>query len=123
MRIKKLFGYKNEFQQAILNIINNCVDAFNSQEDIKRKIILIEYKDNILSIKDSANGIREEIINRIFEPYFTTKHQSQGTGIGLYMTQEILSKHMNFSLDVTNTTFEYKGEELHGACFKIIFKN
>lgn len=120
---KKLFGYKNEFQQAILNIINNCVDAFNSQEDIKRKIILIEYKDNILSIKDSANGIREEIINRIFEPYFTTKHQSQGTGIGLYMTQEILSKHMNFSLDVTNTTFEYKGEELHGACFKIIFKN
>ncbi|WP_320033348.1 ATP-binding protein [Halarcobacter sp.] len=115
----ELFGYKNEFQQAILNIINNSIDALNSKDDIKIKIIKIDYANKILSITDSARGIKKEILTRIFEPYFTTKHQSQGTGIGLYMTREILTKHMGFNIDVENIDFEYNNEILHGASFKI----
>ncbi|WP_321468414.1 ATP-binding protein [Halarcobacter sp.] len=115
----ELFGYKNEFQQALLNIINNSIDALNSNDEIKIKVIKIEYSNRILSITDSAKGIEEKILNRIFEPYFTTKHQSQGTGIGLYMTREILTKHMGFNVDVENIDFEYNNEILHGASFKI----
>ncbi|QDF28373.1 ATP-binding protein [Halarcobacter anaerophilus] len=119
----ELYGYKNEFQQAILNIINNSVDALNSKKDIEKKVIVIECSNKTLTIKDSAKGIKEEIINRIFEPYFTTKHQSQGTGIGLYMTREILTKHMNFAIEVNNESFELEGEKLYGACFKITLKS
>ena len=75
----KLYSFKNEFQQAILNIINNSIDAFiknNSEE----KIIFLTFTKNTLIIKDTASGVKEEIIEKIFEPYFTTKHQSQGTG-------------------------------------------
>ncbi|RXJ65351.1 hypothetical protein CRV08_15470 [Halarcobacter ebronensis] len=117
----KIFGFKNEFQQAILNILNNSSDAFDSQDSNKRRVVLIEYIDNILYIKDSAGGIPEDIICRIFEPYFTTKHQSQGTGIGLYMTREILTKHMNYILEVNNCSFSLENEKFYGACFKINF--
>lgn len=116
-----ILGYKNEFQQAILNILQNAIDALVKNRTDNRTIF-IEYKDNVLSIKDNAGGIDEKIIEKIFEPYFTTKHQSQGTGIGLYMTQEILQKHMNAEVKVKNITFEYKGESYEGSNFIITFK-
>lgn len=119
----EIFGFKNEFQQAILNILNNSIDAFNLGNNIHRKLILISYNNKILSIKDSAGGIKEEILDKIFEPYFTTKHQTQGTGIGLYMTQEILTKHMNCNLDVKNSTFDYENNTYKGVNFIIEFKD
>jgi len=119
----KIYGYKNEFQQAILNILTNSIDAFKAKEEIKDKVILIKYQDKILTIQDSAKGIDENIINRVFEPYFTTKHQSQGTGIGLYMTREILTKHMNFAIEVNNKYFQLDSKKLYGACFKIYLKS
>ena len=74
-------------------------------------------------IKDNAGGIPEKIISRIFEPYFTTKHQSQGTGIGLYMSEEIIVKNMNGQVSVSNTQYSYNNENYKGAVFTIKLPN
>jgi len=104
-------GYKTEFSQVILNILNNAIDALNERE-IKDKKIWIRIKDNYIEIEDNAGGIKDDIKDKIFEPYFTTKFQSQGTGIGLYMSKIIITKHFNSKLEVENSKF--------GAVFKII---
>ena len=116
-----LYGYKNEFQQALLNILNNAIDTLISNNDKKNRFIFIQSSSSHLTIKDNGGGIDEEIIDKIFEPYFTTKHQSQGTGIGLYMTQEILTKHMEFKIIVQNSTFEHQNKEHYGLEFIIKF--
>ncbi len=69
----------------------------------------------IIRINDNAGGIDESIIDRIFEPYFTTKHKSQGTGIGLYMSQEIVSKHMYGEITIKNRYFNYNNKSYTGA--------
>ena len=119
----ELFSLKNEFMQALLNIIKNGIDAMeNVLEDDDKYIFIKAYKDNndaIITIKDTANGIPKNIIDRIFEPYFTTKHQSQGTGIGLFMTNEIITKHMKGSIFVENVDTKIDGKILHGASFTI----
>ncbi|UTJ06453.1 sensor histidine kinase [Arcobacter roscoffensis] len=111
---------KNELIQVIINIVNNAIDAFKKQNN---KLILINItKDEELiniSIKDNAGGIPNEIIDRVFEPYFTTKHQAQGTGIGLFMSEEIITKHFYGDIKVHNCNFEYKNEVYFGACFEI----
>ena len=90
----------------------------------QRKLIFIEIyeEDNnaVFFIKDSGGGIPSNVINNIFKPYFSTKDTNQGTGIGLYMSIEMVEKHMNGKLLVDNETFIYDGIEYKGACFKII---
>ena len=118
----KVFGYENELIQVLLNIINNCKDEFK-RSNLEERIIIIELikknkKANIL-IKDNAGGIDESIINRVFEPYFTTKDKSQGTGIGLYMSREIIVKHLEGSISVKNKEFTFNKKEYKGARFKI----
>jgi signal transduction histidine kinase len=118
-----IIGLRNEFIQVVLNIINNAIDALENIENIDKLIFINFYKENnnlILSIKDNAGGIKEEIINRIFEPYFTTKHKSQGTGIGLYMSLEIIKKHMHGEILVSNKEYTYNNSKCSGAEFKII---
>ena len=110
--------YENEFKQAILHILNNSVNAFN-KKGIKDRLILITFESNNLIIKDSAEGIDESIINNVFEPYFTTAHQSLGTGMGLYIVREILLKHMNFMVKIKNCKFEYEQKEYKGLSFII----
>jgi len=107
----KINGYKTEFSQVILNILNNAIDALNEREILNKEIIIRVYK-NIIEIEDNAGGIDETIKDKIFEPYFTTKFQSQGTGIGLYMSKIIITKHFNAKLIVENSN--------NGAVFKII---
>ena len=112
----------NEFIQVLINILNNSLDAFEEQNLEKKFIFLDLYKENnslVLIIKDNAGGIKEELLGRIFEPYFTTKHKSQGTGIGLYMSTEIIKKHMNGNLTVCNKNYTYKNIEYSGAEFII----
>ncbi|QKJ22982.1 PAS sensor-containing two-component system histidine kinase [Poseidonibacter lekithochrous] len=121
-----VYNYKNEFMQVLLNIINNAKDAilskFESGDD--KKIICISiYSSNdqiVIDIQDNAGGVPEDIKDKIFEPYFTTKHQSQGTGIGLFMTQEIVTKHMEGELEVMNKSFEVEDISYYGALFRII---
>ncbi len=93
-------GLYNEFIQVIINILNNAKDAFE-HSTLKNRVVILSsiLEDNhyILLIKDNAGGISEEIIDRIFEPYFTTKHQSLGTGIGLYMTKRYNRKSFRWN--------------------------
>ena len=118
----KVEGYERELIQVLLNIINNSLDAFC--EDSTYKYVFINvYRENgnvIIKIKDNAGGIKGDLIKRIFEPYFTTKHKSQGTGLGLYISQEIISRHMNGIIEVQNNKFTYKNKQYTGALFKII---
>lgn len=83
--------------------------------------ISTKIEDNFafIDIKDNAGGISSEIMDKIFEPYFTTKHQSLGTGIGLFMCQEIVNKHMNGSIEAKNVTYTYEDKEYKGALFRI----
>ena len=116
--------YENEVVQVYINIINNAIDAF---EDFKNldydKYIFIETKkidNNVeIEIKDNAGGIEEEIISKIFEPYFTTKNEKQGTGLGLFMCNEIITKHLKGDIQALSSTFKYEGKECKGTTFKI----
>ena len=100
-----LDGYSNEVTQALVNIINNAKDI-SGQRDIINPTIYIKTftKDNknIITIQDNAGGIEITPIEKIFEPYFSTKHPSVGTGIGLYMTKTIIEKNNNGKIDVKN---------------------
>jgi len=115
-------GYERELLQVFLNIFNNAKDALLLTNN-ERFIFIEGYKEKnnlIIKIKDSAGGIQKDIIKRIFEPYFTTKHQSQGTGIGLYMSQEIITRHMNGKISVENVHYKYQHKSYVGACFTIL---
>ena len=130
IELKKLFledsfiykGFKNEFIQVLINIFNNSIDALLLNTN-KYKYIEIEeilHKDKyILKIKDNAGGIDNSIIHKVFEPYFTTKHKSQGTGIGLYMSLQIINDHMNGKLSVENSEINVNKEFYKGCCFSI----
>ncbi|MEA3289527.1 MAG: PAS domain-containing sensor histidine kinase, partial [Campylobacterota bacterium] len=102
----ELYGFKNEFEHILLNIINNAKDAFDSlseSEDKKIKVYLEESDNfNIVKIIDNAGGIPQNILNKIFNPYFTTKEEGKGTGIGLYMTKTIIEKHFKGTIEVDN---------------------
>ena len=101
----EIYDYENEFSQVLLNIITNARDALVSNK-IEKPIIKVnvsKIENNVIvKIKDNANEINEEIIDRIFEPYFTTKGKGNGTGIGLYMSKLIIEKNMNGKLTVKN---------------------
>ena len=117
-------GFENEFIQGFINIINNARDALmiHISDGLDRFIFISLYKENgqaVIDIKDNAGGIPKDIIQKVFDPYFTTKHQSQGTGIGLYMTNEIILKHFSGKLDVVNETYEYNNNNYVGALFRI----
>jgi PAS domain S-box-containing protein len=113
---------KNEFVQCLMNILSNAKDELEKIENHHLRLILITItndKNNCyIDIVDNAGGIKEEILDKIFEPYFTTKNE-KGTGIGLYMTKLMIEKHMNGSIEVKNHLFEYKGVQYKGAMFKI----
>ena len=115
-------GLPNELSQVFLNVLNNAKDIL-AEKVPENRILLVEFsqnKDNcIVEITDNAGGISDNIKDKIFDPYFTTKHQSQGTGIGLYMSKEIIEKHMQGALTFYNKEFEYDNKKEYGACFKI----
>ncbi len=114
-------SYENELIQVIINILNNSKDALEKIEDPKYIFIDI-YKEKdqlVIEIKDNANGISNDIINKVFEPYFTTKHKSQGTGIGLFMSEELVVKHMKGRICAKNVSYEYNGKEYRGAQFTV----
>lgn len=123
-----IHNYKNELMQVVLNIINNAKDAIllaiNDCEKIKLiKVSIFKEREYLkIQIHDNAGGIPKDIKDKIFEPYFTTKHQSQGTGIGLFMTQEIITKHMQGDIKVENKNFTHGNTSYHGALFTISIK-
>jgi signal transduction histidine kinase len=123
----KIYGLKNELTQAFLNILNNAKDQLsNLNNTIPRQIIINAKEKNntiYITITDNAGGIDEQILPKIFEPYFTTKHQNQGTGIGLYMTTQIINKHYNGKIYAKNTYMKIDGKKYKGAQFTIELPN
>ena len=120
-------NYENELQQSIINIFSNAKDILKeriSNSDDRIVFIKTYQEDNeaVISIKDTAGGIDENIIEKIFEPYFTTKHQAQGTGLGLYMTHQIICDSMKGAINVENETFDYNKHTYTGANFTIRLK-
>jgi len=110
----KVVGIKNELEHVILNILTNARDALDEKNPPNKQITLsVEQKEKMVTITigDSAGGIPKEIINRIFDPYFTTKEKSKGVGIGLYMSKTIINRNFKGELKVFN------GND--GAIFKI----
>ncbi len=118
----KTDGFESELVQVFMNIISNTIDATMINDIEQRYIFINVEKENnniLIKIKDSAGGIPPKIIDKIFDPYFTTKHQTSGTGIGLYMSEEIILKHFNGQITAINIEYEYEGQTLKGVEFII----
>ena len=120
----QISNYENELIQALINILNNARDEFEFKgSTLEKKLIFIDiYKESnylFIKIKDNAGGILDENIEKIFKPYFTTKKKSEGTGIGLYMTQEIIVGHLNGQIFVQNENYIYEDIICKGAVFII----
>ena len=109
-----IYGLRSELQQVILNIITNATYALKDSQ-IDNPKIDIHLADSTITITNNGSAIDEKILDRIFEPYFTTKEQGEGTGIGLYMSKVIIEENMGGSLSVSNVD---KG----GVSFIINFK-
>lgn len=119
----EVFGIENEMMQVFVNILNNSKEAFESLK-VEQKLIFLDIyqkKDKIyIEIKDNAQGIKENLLTRVFEPYFTTKFKSQGIGVGLYMCYEIITKHFNGSIQVENSQYQYENKDYMGAKFTLV---
>ena len=100
-----VYGYPNEYSQVLLNIFLNAKDAFAAHH-VPDAMITIEIgtegERSVVEIGDNAGGIAPEILEKIFDPYFTTKGPDRGTGLGLYMSKVIIEKNMGGSLTVRN---------------------
>ena len=106
--------YRNEFIQVLLNLLKNARDALNAQNIENKKIIIRIFQEEgsvVLKVCDNAGGIKEGIVEKIFDPYFSTKEASSGTGLGLYMSKMIIESHLGARLEVQNAK--------EGACFSI----
>ena len=113
-----LSTYPNEIKQVILNLIKNAEDIL-LEKGIENPYIKIKTYDDennsYLSVEDNGGGIPEDIIDKIFDPYFSTKTKKDGTGLGLYMSKTIIEEHCRGKLMVSN------GDD--GAKFTIILQN
>jgi len=99
-------GFALEFSQVILNILNNAKDVL-VERGIAEPVVFVECRcedgRNVIKVRDNAGGIPQAILDKIFDPYFTTKFKSQGTGLGLYMSKMIIENIMRGKLFVYNT--------------------
>jgi len=113
---------KNELNQCLINLFNNSKDIMIDR-DIEDKVIQINIKENNENLEiffyDNGGGVEENIIDKIFEPYFTTKHQSIGTGLGLNMTYRLIVERMNGTILVSNEKFNIEENNYYGALFII----
>ncbi len=112
-------GYENELKQCFINIFNNAKDVLKALGD-ERKLFFItikeEDKDSIkISFKDNGKGLSKKNLEKVFEPYFTTKHQSQGTGLGLHMTYNMITTGMQGNISIQNVKYTYEQKSYKGA--------
>ena len=110
-----------------MNLFSNAKDALKELKNQKDKYIEIvidiksDKKNGIVKVIDNGGGISQEVLDRMFEPYFTTKHQSSGTGIGLYMSKEIIEKQMNGSIWAENISCKFNNKIYKNcACINIL---
>ncbi len=97
--------YAHQLKQILIVLLNNAQDALLDRNTFNAKIEIQTFQDNgkyIIKILDNAGGITKSVKEKIFEPYYTTKHSSKGTGIGLYMAKKIIEERHNGTLNVKN---------------------
>lgn len=102
--IKNILIYANELVQVLINLMKNANEAFGKNNDPKNYILIRIYRQEnnaFIEIEDNAGGIKAEILEKIFDPYFTTKEEFNGTGLGLYMSRAIIENHFGGTLSVT----------------------
>ena len=109
-------GFSNDLGQVVINIVNNAKDTLIEKNKGEEKMIHIMLKKEstnvVISIEDNGGGIVDDVITKIFDPYFSTKEKKNGTGLGLYMSKNIIESHNHGSLSVENSN--------KGAMFKIV---
>ena len=113
-----LYLFSEDLEHILINLFSNARDAFEGKNITNKKIIVDAFQDEnncIIEVSDNAGGIEEKIISRLFEPYFTTKEQGKGTGLGLYMSKKLLETNLNGSIECKNNS--------NGASFVIMLKN
>ena len=113
----KIHGFPNEFSQVLLNMIVNAKDVLLESRSPEKEIFLRARRDGeraIITVEDTGGGIDPAIAEKVFDPYFTTKEEGKGTGIGLYMSKMIVENSMKGSVSVSN------GKK--GAIFTISFR-
>ncbi|HTP64085.1 MAG TPA: PAS domain-containing sensor histidine kinase [Geobacteraceae bacterium] len=99
-------GFPNEFSQALLNILVNARDVFEERGVAGPRVVIgvgEETGMGVVTIADNAGGIEKEVLDKVFEPYFTTKSPDKGTGVGLFMAKSIIERNMGGRLTVRNT--------------------
>ena len=109
-------SYPNEIKQVLLNLVKNAEDILKEKAIKKPKITIKTYEKDgvpVLEVLDNAGGVPVDIIDKIFDPYFSTKTKKDGTGLGLYMSKIIIEEHCNSKIEVVN--------EKDGALFRVIF--
>ncbi|WP_432666136.1 ABC transporter substrate-binding protein [Wukongibacter baidiensis] len=109
------YGYANQYSQALFNIINNSIDALIDNNSKVKAINISIVEENgmiIVEIKDNGGGIDEEIVGKVFDIYFTTKKESNGTGLGLYMTKTIIENNMCGEINLINIP--------DGVCMRVV---
>lgn len=100
-----VYGSISEFKQVIINLLHNARDALDESKPSSPKItirLFMEGSHAVLSVQDNGGGIPEQVIQRVFEPYFTTKEEGKGSGIGLYMSYAIIRTKMGGTINVSN---------------------
>lgn len=98
-------GGLNEFKQVMINLLNNAQEAIQTNPDSQRHIDISIFQDKskaFVQVCDDGGGMSKDVINKVFDPYFTTKNQTQGTGLGLYMSKQIIESSMHGSLTAKN---------------------
>jgi signal transduction histidine kinase len=119
----EIVSLEDQLILILIHIINNAIDALSELDSLINKFIFIDcYKNDnqlIIEIKDNANGINEDFINDIFKLYFTTKTLSIDSGIGLYITQQVITNTLKGSIFAENEKFIHEDKEYFGAKFTI----
>ncbi len=109
-------GFSGELGQVLINILNNAKDVLVEMNGDKKKIVKISLKKErsnvVITVEDNAGGIADDIIDKVFDPYFSTKEEKNGTGLGLYMSKSIIEEYCHGILSVKNSS--------NGAIFKIV---
>ena len=115
----EICGYPNEFSQVVMNLLSNAKDVLLEREIEEKyiEIVITKQANNaVISVIDNGGGISDEVQDRMFEPYFTTKHKSSGTGIGLYMSKQIIEKQMRGSISGTNVSYVFSNGKHYEKC-------
>lgn len=114
----EVLGFANEFSQVIMNLLSNSKDALVRQDGERLIEVCIDGDENecVVRVIDNGGGMDQTILDRMFDPYFTTKHQASGTGIGLYMSKQIIEKQMHGTISASNGPHKFEEGDFYEKC-------